>query len=1098
LKSAGGIAGRLALAGIIAAACVRNGVADYSGDGQADPAIYNEATGVWNIMSHSGETILTNVAFGGAGWSAVPGDFNGDGVDDMAVYRESTGEWEIRTVGAAAILSDIFGGTGKKPVQGDFDGDLRSDLALYDETTGAWEIRTVTGTNILSMSLGGSGWTALAADFDGDAYADPAVYQASGGNWKILLSSGAYVCVELTGLLGGTNWTALAADFDGDRHADPTVYSESDASWVMMMSSFSYLPTAISIGGPGQIPFVMGDFDGDGIVEPAVYEESSGTWCFMHSTTMWNTSAFITFGGPGNAPVENFNPMPPPTAPEAIYADCRTNAVYLSWPSSRLMAPIGSGYEVWRSASSDNVSSATRIGTTSGTGFEDTDVSYDCLYHYWVQATNPNRPSGFSGYTTAYRKLMPPQGVSAGDGAFSDRIRVIWNAVTGASGYNVWRTPTSDNVSATLIGATDSTSYDDFPDERNAAYYYWVQATNVFGQSDFSACDRGYSSAVNPLSPPTGVSAGDGTYADKVRVTWNTVSGATDYEVWRATTNSTSSAVKIGKTSGAVYDDFSAAPDMLYYYWIKAKSAEQTSGFSSPDSGFRAPTATSLSAPTSVSASDGAFAGKVRITWSAVSGASFYEVWRATTNESAFAVKLGNVAGTSHDDTAVTAGNTYYYWVKAGNLIAASAFSAPDSGYPAVTRASGSADLFADGMLFNPVVFRPGGHPELAMLLLRNNGPDDMNAGRVNVDFYLSRNFTFGDGDEQWIGDYAADVTLSAGNYTTLIVSDSGLSHITLPSDANGYYNVFARARHGGTLNDSDLDNNTVMRIGTIVVGENAGLKTPVSGDFDGNGLADLALYQEATGSWEIRLSGSGYGLIAVAGLGGAGIVPLAGDFDGDGKDDPAIYDESTGNWHFWKSGDNYAPSAVTMGGLGYKAVAGDFNGDGRTDVAVFRSASGYWLILPSENSEPILYRFGAEGYAPIIGDYDGDGLADLALYKQVAGAWMIMFSASDYAVASFSGFGGPGWTPVIADYDGDGKADPALYNERLGSLYIRISGADYAVIPLRNYGGPGWTPVLGDFDGDGLADFVLYQASTSTWKFMLSGSRYALISLIF
>jgi hypothetical protein len=39
--------------------------------------------------------------------------------------------------------------------------------------------------------------------------------------------------------------------------------------------------------------------------------------------------------------------------------------------------------------------------------------------------------------------------------------------------------------------------------------------------------------ATPPPNAPMGVSASDGTYTDKVRVTWNAAAGATGYELWR-------------------------------------------------------------------------------------------------------------------------------------------------------------------------------------------------------------------------------------------------------------------------------------------------------------------------------------------------------------------------------------------------------------------------------------------------------------------------------------------------------------------------------------------------------------------------------------
>ena len=91
-------------------------------------------------------------------------------------------------------------------------------------------------------------------------------------------------------------------------------------------------------------------------------------------------------------------------------------------------------------------------------------------------------------------------------------------------------------------------------------------------------------SAVSVPKPPTGVSASFDTYTDKVRVTW-TLNGAPSYEVWRNTSNSTSSATRIASVNSSPCDDTAATPGTTYYYWVKAKNAAGTSGFSASATG---------------------------------------------------------------------------------------------------------------------------------------------------------------------------------------------------------------------------------------------------------------------------------------------------------------------------------------------------------------------------------------------------------------------------------------------------------------------------------------------------------------------------------
>ncbi|MDB5321862.1 MAG: hypothetical protein JWN40_3493, partial [Phycisphaerales bacterium] len=94
----------------------------------------------------------------------------------------------------------------------------------------------------------------------------------------------------------------------------------------------------------------------------------------------------------------------------------------------------------------------------------------------------------------------------------------------------------------------------------------------------------------NAPAAPTNVAASDGAYADRVRITWTAPAGATAYEVWRNTSSSSGSAVKINATdiTVATYDDTTAAAGATYYYWVKAKNAGGTSAFSASNTGFRA------------------------------------------------------------------------------------------------------------------------------------------------------------------------------------------------------------------------------------------------------------------------------------------------------------------------------------------------------------------------------------------------------------------------------------------------------------------------------------------------------------------------------
>lgn len=124
-----------------------------------------------------------------------------------------------------------------------------------------------------------------------------------------------------------------------------------------------------------------------------------------------------------------------------------------------------------------------------------------------------------------------------------------------------------------------------------------------------------------------------------------------------------------------------------------------------------------------------------------------------------------------------------------------------------------------------------------------------------------------------------------------------------------------------------------------------------VSADYDGDGFADPALYDENSGYWCIALSGSGYAQ-ATASFGGPGWRPVIGDFDGDGKTDLSVYREATGEWLVSFSGSGYQSMSAFIGGPGSSPTPGDYDGDGQTEVAVYSADSAKWSIWWHVNPE--------------------------------------------------------------------------------------------------------------------------------------------------
>ena len=270
-------------------------------------------------------------------------------------------------------------------------------------------------------------------------------------------------------------------------------------------------------------------------------------------------------------------------------------------------------------------------------------------------------------------------------------------------------------------------------------------------------------------------------------------------------------------------------------------------------------------------------------------------------------------------------------------------------------------------------------------------------------------------------------------------------------------------------------DNAVLAQIGVKSV------STPI-GDFDGDGKADLAVYQESTGYWFILLSSTGE--LSYNKLGEAGYTPAPADFDGDGKTDLAVFHEASGYWYYILSSSG-SLGYTKLGETGYAPVPADFDGDGKADLAVYNETTGYWYYILSSSGSLGYTKLGETGYAPVPADFDGDSKADLAVYNETTGWWYYILSSS--GLLGYSKLGESGYAPVPADYDGDGKADLAVYNETTGWWYYILSSS--GALGYAKLGETGYDPVPGDYDGDSKTDLTVYQEASGYWFLIHSSS---------
>jgi len=571
----------------------------------------------------------------------------------------------------------------------------------------------------------------------------------------------------------------------------------------------------------------------------------------------------------------------------------------------------------------------------------------------------------------------------------------------------------------------------------------WTDITSYY--STMNVCIKAF--FAGHYSAPANFSATYGTYSDKIRLTWSGVTDVTGYSIYRGTSSSVLNASLLASTTALYYDDTSVSPGVVYYYWVKATGSSGSSDLSMTAYGY-----TPFLTPTGLSASQGTSIDHVQLSWSASLGATGYIIYRNSLNSSSSASEIMRVSSPAYSDSSTTPGASYYYWIKAYSIAATSSFSSVASGYRALSAPGG---VSASGGTYNSGV------------LVSWSGVSGA------VSYVVSRSTS---------ADSSSSVNAGETAYTSFVDTSA------IPGSI---YYYWVKSKKWSLLSAFSGSASGWRR--SMAAGNNA------RGDLDGDGIMDFAVYQESTGMWYARLSGSGYATVAYQ-LGSPGFSPVSCDYDGDGHTDPTVYYEPDGLWIVMLSAGGYAPAYAVLGGNGFKPVAGDFDGDGRADAVVYQEATGTWkALLSKSNCNLVTTVYGGPGCKPVAADYDGDGLVDPAVYYELPGNnlgqnlgfWYMALSGSGY-LSYTKTTTGVGFVPVPADYDGDGKADVAIYNSASGVWSYWSSASNYPLPISFTLGGAGYTAVPADYDGDTKADIAVYHEATGQWYFLLSSQNYA------
>jgi hypothetical protein len=205
--------------------------------------------------------------------------------------------------------------------------------------------------------------------------------------------------------------------------------------------------------------------------------------------------------------------------------------------------------------------------------------------------------------------------------------------------------------------------------------------------------DVGWTFTTIFLSPPTNFSATDGTYTDRVHLTWDACAGATHYRIYRSTQRSGFVAPITGEIIDTEYNDTSAIPGVTYYYWVKSGSAWSSSTLSTSETG------NILGPPHTLDAQKGVSSNSIQVSWNTCIGATKYMVYRNTTDNPGTAQLLAdNHTSTAYTDSGLPLATAYYYWIRSGNNNGWSSMSDDVLGYTSYEVAVNQGDWkYKDG-----------------------------------------------------------------------------------------------------------------------------------------------------------------------------------------------------------------------------------------------------------------------------------------------------------------------------------------------------------------------------------------------------------------
>jgi fibronectin type 3 domain-containing protein len=536
-------------------------------------------------------------------------------------------------------------GWGKQPVPDQVTGVSASQATYYDKVLVSWASTTNADTyDVYRSSNSGTRGSIIASDLSVLTYDDTT---ATGGThyfYTIVAKNGTGSSPDSSQVDG---WGKLPTTINALSASQGTVINAVELTWSPVADATSYkIYRAPSSGGTLTL---IGN---------------SSTPNFTDSTSSFGLAFYYKVSamvdmveGPKSNEVVGWGQQPAPLQVTGVTAtqDTFYDKVKVSWSFSINAA----SFDLYRSTAFGAKGYLIASGLSILTYDDTAAMGGGTHYFYTVVAKNATGSSPDSTQAEGWGKLPATiNTLTATQGTVINAVQLSWLAVPDATSYKVYRANSSGGA-LTLVSTSLAASYTDSTSGFGNAFYYKVTALVGTVEGPVGNEAAGWGKQPAPVQV-TGVTASQGTYYDKVTVSWSSSTGALAYDVYRSSTAGTKGNTVATDLTGNSYDDGTATGGAHYFYTIVAKNGTGSSPDSSQAEGWGKLPAT----VNTLSATQGTLTAKVKLTWVGLPDATGYEIYRATSSGGTGSLIATVGTTTSYDDNNALPGSAFYYTVK--------------------------------------------------------------------------------------------------------------------------------------------------------------------------------------------------------------------------------------------------------------------------------------------------------------------------------------------------------------------------------------------------------------------------------------------------